>query len=831
MADSHMLHGIDALPPDLQERLADFLEQYAISVERGEPISHTELVQQYPHLQGCLDRMMADINALCRIPHDHKANAMGGGHIGSVAKGTMLGDFEILREIGRGGMGVVYLAQQQSLQRLVALKILPFAAILDPNQVARFQTEAQAAASLHHPNIVPVYSVGCERGVYYYSMQYIDGQTMEAFLVSLKHGNALESSWTDSISGSLNADCVDSFPNAVRSTRRTLRSVNYIRQVVRKMADVARALDFAHSRGIIHRDIKPSNLMVDRGGNLWLTDFGLARIQDGQSVTIDGDLVGTLRYMSPEQANGKTHLVDHRADIYSFGVTLYEMLTLRSAYDGADRCSVLAAIQRARPVPLRLINPSITMDLETIIAKCMSTEKDERYATAGALADDLHRFLNHEPIAARRPSVIDRVGKWALRKKKWVAATGLAILMLAFGSMSFTFFILQQRNRAELFANNAQVIVDRFGSDFADQLEGIPGTEEIRRNILRETSEYYSQLIEYSENDPALARQAAHAAHRLAAISQRLGNLEAADLAYRDALRRWGRYLMPHSISPEDTAAIAACHRDFAVLQSRLGDNQTAQYYFDKAMALLIPTEDSENLNFRRIVERAKTRSEYSMFCAKAGKTAVAIDLLKESVVELEKSLEQAPEILRIDAIAQIVLTLNNYASIILDQNPELAGDLLQKAMRLQVDTGQFRRDLTNRMLVAIVQSNLGMAERKLGHSMAAEGRFQRAHDELQSILQRYPDYIKAHVELAACYNNWAQLHLDNRDRELAKHCFEESQSLLLNAQVKFPAQPEISHFLNRIQRNLSILQESNKDAMRESSKGRATLVSGDDLS
>jgi serine/threonine protein kinase len=153
------------------------------------------------------------------------------------------------------------------------------------------------------------------------------------------------------------------------------------------MADVARALDFAHSRGIIHRDIKPSNLMVDRGGNLWLTDFGLARIQDGQSVTIDGDLVGTLRYMSPEQANGKTHLVDHRADIYSFGVTLYEMLTLRSAYDGADRCSVLAAIQRARPVPLRLINPSITIDLETIIAKCMSTEKDERYATAGALAD------------------------------------------------------------------------------------------------------------------------------------------------------------------------------------------------------------------------------------------------------------------------------------------------------------------------------------------------------------------------------------------------------------------------------------------------------------
>jgi serine/threonine protein kinase len=259
------------------------------------------------------------------------------------------------------------------------------------------------------------------------------------------------------------------------------------------MVHVAWALDFAHARGIIHRDIKPSNLMIDHQGNLWLTDFGLARIQEGQSVTIDGDLVGTLRYMSPEQASGRTHLVDHRADIYSFGVTLYEMLTLRHAFYGSDRYQVMAAIQRAKPIPPRAINPSIPTDLETIITKCMSPDKDDRYATAGELASDLQRFLNQEPIAARRPSVVDRLGKWALRKKKWVAAAGLAALVLAIGSMTFAFFIMQQRDRAAMFANNAQIIVDRFGSDFADQLEGIPGTEQIRRNILRETSEYYSQ--------------------------------------------------------------------------------------------------------------------------------------------------------------------------------------------------------------------------------------------------------------------------------------------------------------------------------------------------
>jgi hypothetical protein len=826
MSESAFPKSIEDLPHELQERIAELFEQYAASVERGEPACLESFFLEYPHLRSTMERMVADIDVLCRISTDRKIGASVDFDSGSVTKGTVLGDFEILREVGRGGMGIVYLARQQSLQRSVALKMLPFAAILDPNQIARFHTEAQAAASLHHPNIVPVYSVGCERGVHYYSMQYIDGQAAEAFLDSLRNGSAMEESRVDSTSFFGEAARIDSVPNGIHSTRRTRESSHYVRQIVGKMADVAKALDFAHARGVVHRDIKPSNLMIDRQGNFWLTDFGLARVQDGQSVTIAGDLLGTLRYMSPEQANGRSHLVDHRADIYSFGVTLYELLTLQCAFLGSDRFEVLAAIQRAKPVSPRAINPAIPADLETIIAKCMSFEKDDRYATAGEIADDLNRFLNHQPIAARRPSAVDRLGKWALRKKKWVAVAAVAMLMLALGSITFAFVILQQRSRAEMFASNAQLIVDRFGSDFADQLEGIPGTEPIRRRILNETSEYYSQLVRYSQEDSALARQSAHAAHRLAVISQRLGNIEAAGIAYRDALERWTRFRPIHKMTPEDAIDMAACHRDFAILQSKLGDHQSARKHFDSSLSTLESIGDGKEDDLPRLIELAKTRSELSSFLAKMENKKAAIAMLRQSVEELEHSLGRDSKTLRIERIGQITIALNNQASIVLDQDPGQAAWLLHRAAKMRLDLGsenEFR--LNDRMLGAILHGNLGVAERKLGHAIVAEGQFQQAIDALDAILETHPDYVKAHVELAACYNNWAQLHLDNRDPDRAKSCFEEAKSLLTAAQLRFPMQPEIPRFLQIIQKNISGLNGEEMSARIDDGKSKTMLV------
>ena len=276
-----------------------------------------------------------------------------------------LGDYDIVREIGRGGMGIVYEARQLSLNRQVALKVLPFAAMLDEKQIARFRNEAQAAAQLHHPNIVPVYAVGQERGVHYFAMQYVPGQSLETAMHELRQEPRRTRQRRPSRPDGRRCDGKSPAPTFQRrhgrrvrrrdtatfaafSTKASTRSRGYCRSVARLMIQAAEALQHAHEYGVIHRDVKPSNLLLDRDGKLWVTDFGLARMQTDSGVTITGDVVGTLRYMSPEQAAGATALVDARADVYSLGATLYELLTLRPAHTRRQPAGDAAADRNAR---------------------------------------------------------------------------------------------------------------------------------------------------------------------------------------------------------------------------------------------------------------------------------------------------------------------------------------------------------------------------------------------------------------------------------------------------------------------------------------------------
>src|SRR5262249_54858643 len=250
-----------------------------------------------------------------------------------------------------GGMGIVYEAHQSSLNRRVALKVLPFAASMDPKQLQRFQNEAQAAAQLHHTNIVPVFGVGHERGVHYYAMQLIDGQSLACAIEEMRAQERLKAGDPAPTTGSsakapnlseatgpwaplppepLSPSIETHRPQAAAiSTDRSVRRSAYFQRIAQLGLCAAEALDHAHQAGVIHRDIKPANLLVDVRGNLWITDFGLALFQTGAGLTLTGELLGTLRYMSPEQAWARRGEIDHRTDIYSLGVTLYELLTLR----------------------------------------------------------------------------------------------------------------------------------------------------------------------------------------------------------------------------------------------------------------------------------------------------------------------------------------------------------------------------------------------------------------------------------------------------------------------------------------------------------------------
>jgi serine/threonine protein kinase/Flp pilus assembly protein TadD len=389
------------------------------------------------------------------------------------AVGT-LGDFRILREIGRGGMGVVYEAEQISLARRVALKVLPFASTLDARQLQRFKNEAQAAAGLHHTNIVPVHATGCERGVHFYAMQYIRGHTLAAVIAQLRADNrrtgkgkpqpptppSVASSAALTTTGMAHGSPdVDLSPihqtsptattfQAAISTQRSERRPAFFHTIARLGMQAAEALEHAHQLGIVHRDIKPANLLVNEHSNLWITDFGLAHCQSQAGLTMSGDLVGTLRYMSPEQALAKRVAVDHRTDIYSLGATLYELLTLEPVFGGADRQELLRQIAFEEPKPLRRQNKVIPVELETIVLKALEKNPNDRYATAKEVAEDLEHFVKDEPIRASRPSLVRRARKWASRHKG-IVTTGATILVLA-SLLSFGTWVWWAWQKAEV---------------------------------------------------------------------------------------------------------------------------------------------------------------------------------------------------------------------------------------------------------------------------------------------------------------------------------------------------------------------------------------------
>jgi serine/threonine protein kinase/Flp pilus assembly protein TadD len=431
-------NGTAAPPADSRTRE---LERYLAAAEAGTAPAREEFLARYPELADDLDACLATLRFIHRAVAGPHAAAVSVSGIEPAEEGTRrLGDFRIVREVGRGGMGVVYEAEQISLGRRVALKVLPFAATLDPRQLQRFHNEARAAASLDHPHIVHVHAVGCERAVHFYAMQFIDGQTLAALISDLRRrgsppANDAPRDAPPHVPGPPAPPAAETAAQGAISTLRAPRDRDYFRRVAELGAQAAQALDHAHALGIVHRDVKPANLMVDGRGGLWVTDFGLAHIQSDTRLTMTGDLVGTLRYMSPEQALSKRAVVDHRTDVYSLGTTLYELLTLEPAVTGTDRQELLRQIAFEDPTPPRRRNRAVPADLETIVLKAMEKNALDRYTTAKELADDLQRFLADRPIRARPAGLAKRLRGWG-RRHPAIVASAVAALLAAVAVLS-----------------------------------------------------------------------------------------------------------------------------------------------------------------------------------------------------------------------------------------------------------------------------------------------------------------------------------------------------------------------------------------------------------
>jgi len=380
-------------------------EEFTARLRRGETPSIAEYADAHPEqaeeIRQALESVAMIEQLARRRERQRSLNSAG-------QPPEQLGDFRIVREIGRGGMGVVYEAEQVSLGRRVAVKVLPRQMLLDPKQAKRFEREAQTAAKLHHTNIVPVFGVGEDEGYHYYVMQLIDGTGLDGPLAEAREEER--------------ADTTPALPGLDITTQR-----DYWSAVARIGIQAADALDYAHAQGTLHRDIKPANLLLDEKGVVWIADFGLARAIEQDNATQTGGVAGTLRYMAPEQFSGQT---DPRSDVYSLGLTLYELLALKPAYDESHPSSLIQRINQTEATRLRKINPSIPRDLETIVAKATAHEPADRYSSAAELAHDLRCYLDDRPIHAKRTTVVEHLWRWSRRNPLLAAMSAASILLL-----------------------------------------------------------------------------------------------------------------------------------------------------------------------------------------------------------------------------------------------------------------------------------------------------------------------------------------------------------------------------------------------------------------
>jgi serine/threonine protein kinase/tetratricopeptide (TPR) repeat protein len=546
--------------------------EYMERLRQGQRPSIEEYAARHPGLAEEIRDLFPTIAVTERLKARQAQSTDGRATLGP-ARLERLGDFRIIREIGRGGMGVVFEAEQESLGRRVAVKVLPRQVLLDEKHLKRFEREARIAANLHHTNIVEVFGVGEQDGFHYYVMQFIRGVGLDAIIPLLAKLACSQGSIEAQPTPAPATTAVSENAIAEVAARQLLGGEaglspsghlgpQYWQSVARIGLQAADALNYAHNLGTLHRDIKPANLLLDTQGTVWLADFGLAKAAQSDDLSLSNDLVGTLRYMAPEQFRGNA---DHRSDIYSLGLSLYELLTLRPAYEETDHSRLIQRITQGPPPTPSSATHEIPRDLETIILKAVSQDVSQRYQSAEAMAEDLRCFLEDRPIRARRVGPMERLGHWCRRNKSLASLTGSTLFLLVMIAVVASVGYVRTKNalqgealeRAKANANAGLAIevLDRLFERLSPtrmrilpqpsmagargETINVPSSPMLSREaaeLLEAMLPFYDRLARQSGNGGKLRGEIAQANRRVGAIRQRLGQFDEAVKAYKRAI-------------------------------------------------------------------------------------------------------------------------------------------------------------------------------------------------------------------------------------------------------------------------------------------------------
>lgn len=745
--------SLQRLSEQQKNRLSVLLDEYLQNLESGKRPDRSQIVADNPDLKDALIEYLDKLEELNRF--------MGGDTFSPEIIGKQLGDYRLIRELGRGGMGVVYLAQQVSLDRQVAVKLLPFASLIEPKYIERFKNEARAAGQLEHPNIVPVYSIGQDAGIHYYAMRYIDGQSLDQVIA-------------------------EKASQAASQPRREIPNME-LAILLQQFAEVAEALHRAHEYGIVHRDIKPSNLMSDLRQKLWLADFGLARFQTDRPLTRTGEMIGTMRYMSPEQALGHSELVDHRTDIYSLGVTLYEAIALQPAVVGNEGPGLLRSIEQDTPLRLRKLCPNLPLDVQTLIEKSIAKDRDERYASAELFAQDLRRASSGYPILASSPSPFVVARRWAVKHQGLLAAMAVVgIVVMAALAFNLLFANLNYA-RANRYFQKARIAVEDLGSDMETELALVPGAEAARQKLLQKMLRYYEDFASQAENDALLQVDLALTFQRIGTLTEELESPSAAIPHFEKSKLLYERLQRQRPQTTSFAAQQANNLNALGLAYGRVGNPIAAQQALTAALEIQTQLQekspDSGDLN----TSLALTKNNLGLLQRQQGKMDEAQQSFRAAIELLQQAVEMDKNNLR--AQRGLGLAWNNLGSVLANTNTDEAKQAILNALDWQMPIKQ----ATNHPIRASIDlvpslSNLAALAMQTNDWPAAEQANLKVIAICRDLIRVSPRVEAYQQDLAIALNNLSIAYREQQKLSQAREASDEALRLLSKRYQADPA-------------------------------------------